>query len=82
MLHLYTAIRQHPTISGLLYYLLGWISGIILLLSKKQDSFVLFHVWQSIVVSGILTVPIVALNTLPPAGDGIYEILAALYWAV
>lgn len=67
---------------GLLCYPLGWISGIILLFSKKEDSFVRFHAWQSIVTFGILTVPIVVLNLLPPTHDVVYLVLMILYWIV
>ncbi len=79
---IYAAIRQHATIFGLLCYVVGWISGIVMLCAKRQDSFVRFHAWQSIVLFGILTIPIVVLNTIPPAGDIVYEILIALYWIV
>src|SRR4030042_4894575 len=54
--------RLQPNIAVLFCYLLGWVSGVILLFIKKEDSLVRFHAWQSIITFGILTVPIVVLN--------------------
>lgn len=69
-------------VQGLLCYVLGWISGIVLLLSRKEDSFVRFHAWQSIITFGIMTVPILVLNLLPPAEDIVYLALQIVYWLV
>ncbi|MCX6009176.1 MAG: HD domain-containing protein [Chloroflexi bacterium] len=69
-------------IAGLLCYSLGWISGIVLLLIKKEDNFVRFHAWQSIVTFGILTVPILVLNLLPPTNVILYWFLVILYWII
>ena len=69
-------------IAGLLCYLLGWISGIILLLVKKRDAFVRFHAAQSIVAFGILTVPILALNLLTLTNVILYWFLVIVYWIV
>ena len=49
-----TGLQQN--IAGLLCYILGWITGIIFLIIEKDDKFVRFHAWQSIIVFGILTV--------------------------
>ena len=67
---------------GLLCYVLGWISGIVLLFTKKEDSFVRFHAWQSVITFGILTVPILVLNLLSPTGDAPYLVLTILYWII
>ena len=45
-----------PKVAGLLCYLLGWITGLIFLLLEKEDRFVKFHAWQSILLFGGLTV--------------------------
>lgn len=42
-------------VAGLLCYVLGWVTGIIMLLVDKRP-FVRFHAAQSIVVFGVLTV--------------------------
>ena len=49
-----TGLQQN--IAGLLCYVLGWITGIIFLIIEKDDKFVRFHAWQSVIVFGILTV--------------------------
>lgn len=71
-----------PNISGLLCYFLGWISGIIMLLIKGKDGFVRFHAWQSIIVFGILTIPITVLNLLTLTGSILYLFLIILYWII
>lgn len=40
-----------PNVAGLLTYLAGFITGIIFLIIEKEDRFVRFHAWQSIVLS-------------------------------
>jgi uncharacterized membrane protein len=49
-----TGLQQN--IAGLLCYVLGWITGIIFLIIEKDDKFVRFHAWQSVIVFGLLTV--------------------------
>lgn len=39
-----------------LAYLLGWITGIILLLTEKNDDFIRFHAAQSLIVFGALSI--------------------------
>ena len=50
-------------VAGLLCYILGWLTGIILLLIDKRP-FVKFHAAQSIVVFGSLTVLRIALGVM------------------
>ena len=52
-----------PKIAGLLTYLLGWVTGLIFLLIEKDDSFVKFHAWQSVLVFGGLTVISIVLTS-------------------
>ncbi|MGA7678435.1 MAG: HD domain-containing phosphohydrolase [Dehalococcoidia bacterium] len=77
-----SATRLRPNIFGLLCYSLGWISGIIMLLIKGKDRFVRFHAWQSIIVFGILTVPITVLNLLTLTDSVLYWTLFILYWII
>jgi uncharacterized membrane protein len=77
-----SATRLRPNIFGLLCYLLGWISGIIMLLTKGKDRFVRFHAWQSIIVFGILAVPIAVLNLLILTDSVLYWFLFILYWII
>jgi len=41
----------NPNLAGLLTYLAGFITGIIFLLIERENRFVRYHAWQSILVS-------------------------------
>ena len=43
-----------PNVAGLLCYLLTWVTGIIFLIIEKNNKFVRFHAFQSIIVFGVL----------------------------
>ena len=77
-----SATKLRPNIFGFLCYLLGWISGIIMLLTKGKDGFVRFHAWQSIIVFGILTVPITVLNLFTFTDPILYWSFFILYWLI
>ncbi|MCL5675895.1 MAG: hypothetical protein M1120_02080 [Patescibacteria group bacterium] len=47
---------DNKNVMGALAYLLGFVTGIVLLLVEKKDKFVRFHAAQSTVVFGILFV--------------------------
>lgn len=74
-------ISLPSNIAGLLCYTLGWISGVALLLLKKDDAFVRFHAWQSIITFTPLCVLLVLLNLLTASG-AVYWPLVLLYWLV
>ena len=57
--------RLEPRLAGVLCYLLGVISGIILLTVERQNRFVRFHALQSILFSALV---VVVLLTLTLAG--------------
>jgi uncharacterized membrane protein len=57
-----------PNVAGLLCYVLGWVTGIIFLVIEKDNEFVRFHAWQSIVVFGALTVASIVLGFIPIIG--------------
>ncbi|MFC2002431.1 DUF4870 domain-containing protein [Chloroflexota bacterium] len=74
-----------PNIAGLLCYLGGWITGIILLIIEKNNKFVRFHALQSIVTFGVLTVASAFMNWIPLVGDffsAFIGILAFILWIV
>ena len=77
-----TVARPQPNIILLLCYVLGWISGLFFLFTKREDSLVRFHAWQSIIVFGILTIPIIVLNVVATENDVLYLVLFILYWIV
>lgn len=43
-------------IAALLAYVLGWISGLVVILVEKDNAFVRFHAMQSIITFGALTI--------------------------
>lgn len=47
----YSSINLAPNITAFLSYLVGWVSGLIVLLLEKQNRFVRFHAMQSILLS-------------------------------
>jgi len=71
-----------PNVAGLLSYALGCLTGIIFLLIEKKDEFVRFHAWQSIITFGILSIPLIILNSIPPLGGLIYQSLIVIYWMI
>ncbi len=50
-----TSLGLNQNITALLCYLVGWISGLIIILLEKDNQFVRFHAMQSILVFGGLT---------------------------
>lgn len=60
---------KNQNLKAALAYLLGFITGVYLLLTEKDDNFVRFHAMQSTLVFGILFilnfVPIINFFTLP-----------------
>jgi uncharacterized membrane protein len=59
-----TSIGLTENVAGLLCYVLGWISGLILLLIEQENKFVRFHAVQSIVTFGGITIISIALSIL------------------
>ena len=51
-----TSLGLNQNITALLCYLIGWISGLIILLLEKDNKYVRFHAMQSILVFGGLTI--------------------------
>ena len=50
-----TALGCDANVAAALAYLLGWISGVVVLLTERQNRFVRFHAFQSILVFGALS---------------------------
>ena len=71
--------------AGLLCYVLGWISGIVLFLIEPENKFVRFHAIQSIVVFGALNIAVIILGWIPVLGavfSWIISVLAFILWIV
>ncbi len=59
-----TSLGLDRNVSALLSYLLGWVSGLIVILIEKEDAFVRFHAMQSIVTFGAITILSITLGTM------------------
>lgn len=74
-----TSTGLDPKLAGLLAYLLGWISGLVMYLVEKDNHEVRFHAAQSILVSLALLalyIPLTILGFIPIIG--IIALLASL----
>lgn len=48
--------EKKGNVNAALTYLAGWVTGLIFLLTEKEDQFIRFHAAQSLVVFGALTI--------------------------
>lgn len=80
-----TSTGLEENIAGLLCYVLGWISGLVFILIERENKFVRFHAFQSIVVFGALTIASIILSLIPVIGDvlgWLISVLAFILWIV
>jgi uncharacterized membrane protein len=80
-----TSTGLSPNVAGLLCYVAGWVSGIILFVLEQKNQFVRFHAVQSIVVFSTITVAGVILGLIPVVGDVfsvIIGIIGFIVWII
>ncbi|MDD5604625.1 MAG: DUF4870 domain-containing protein [Dehalococcoidales bacterium] len=77
-----TSSGLEENVAGLLCYLFGWIGGLVFLLIEKENAFVRFHAWQSIVVFGAFSIVLIILNIIPIIGWIISSILGLLVFVL
>lgn len=80
-----SSIGLGENVAGLLCYVLGWVSGLILLLLERESRFVRFHAIQSIFVFGVLTVASIVIGWIPVIGavvSYLISLLALALWIV
>lgn len=68
-------------VAGLLSYLVGWISGLILFLIEEKDEFVRYHAMQSIIFFGAVTVVWIVfgfLSWIPGPAGVLFTVLISL----
>lgn len=70
-----TSTGIHPTVAGLLCYLLGFVTGIIFLVIEKENRFVRFHAMQSVFTFVSIFVVNVILHFIPFIGWVLMPIL-------
>jgi uncharacterized membrane protein len=66
--------KKEGNTKALLTYAVGWITGLIFLLTEKDDKFIRFNAAQSVVVFGSLTV----ISLIPALGQLVSIILMPL----
>jgi uncharacterized membrane protein len=80
-----TSSGMEENVAGLLCYLFGWLSGLIFLLIEKENKFVRFHAWQSIIVFAAFTIVTIVLRVIPVIGwvvSSILGIVVFVLWIV
>ena len=80
-----TSTGLQENVAGLLCYVLGWISGIIFLIIEKDNKFVRFHAWQSILVFGALTILTLIFRWIPFVGfviSCVIDVVGFILWVV
>lgn len=77
--------NSNQNVMGAVAYLLGFITGIILLLTEKNNKFVRFHAMQSTIVFGGLAIIHIALGFVPALGalvGSLLSIIGFVLWIV
>ena len=80
-----TSIGLDPNVAGLLCYVLGWLSGIIIFILERDNQYVRFHALQSIIVFGALNIAISLLTWIPIIGGffgAVFGITIFILWIV
>ena len=78
-----TLLGIDENVEGLLCYILGWITGILLLILEKENKFVRFHAAQSLATFLPLSVILVIVGMMPLIGwllAGPISILTLILW--
>jgi uncharacterized membrane protein len=63
-----SSLGMSENVAGLLAYLFGWISGLIIFLIERESQFVRFHALQSLIFFGSLTLIISIFGRIPIVG--------------
>ena len=80
-----TSMGLEENIAGLLCYVLWWITGIVFLLVEKDNKFVRFHAWQSIITFGFVSVASFILNFIPFIGTFlgiVLSVVSVILWVI
>ena|SRR3990167_70590 len=71
-----------------LSYLLGFVTGIVILLVEKQDKFIRFHAMQSTLIFGVLFIANFVINLVITPGvfwsllNGLISLIVLVVWLV
>ena len=78
-----TSLGMDENVEGLLCYVLGWLTGIIFLVTEKKSKFVKFHAAQSLITFVGLTILILIFAWIPFVGwaiAAIIDIIGFILW--
>ncbi len=83
-------VRTDPNrnLVAALSYLLGFVTGIVILLVEKQDKFIRFHAMQSTVIFGALFIVNFVINMVIPSSiiwsllNGLISLVVLVVWLV
>lgn len=73
-----TSTGMQANVAALLSYVLGWVTGLIFFLIEKENKFVRFHAFQSIVTFGGFTVLSIVLTFIPVVGWALIPVVYVL----
>jgi uncharacterized membrane protein len=73
-----TSTGMQANVAALLSYVLGWVTGLIFFLIEKENKFVRFHAFQSIVTFGGFTVLSIVLTFIPVIGWALIPVVYVL----
>lgn len=71
-----TGMEQN--VAALLCYVLGWITGLVFILIEKDNKFVRFHAWQSLITFGAINILMIVIGWIPFIGWFIAAVLGGL----
>lgn len=80
-----TDLKVDENIACFLCYILGWISGLVVLLIEKKNAMVRFHAMQSIIVFGSLSILGIVLSFQPFFGlplMSLVHLAAVVLWVI
>ena len=80
-----TSSGLEENVAGLLCYVLGWVSGLVLFLLETENKFVRFHAVQSIIVFGFLNIVGIIFGWMSWFGwviSSFVGLLAFVFWIV
>lgn len=80
-----TASGLQENVAGLLCYVLGWVSGLILYLIETENKFIRFHAVQSMIVFGFLNITGIIfgwMNYIGVAVNSVVGTIAFILWVV
>jgi uncharacterized membrane protein len=63
-----SSLNMRENVAGLLCYVFGWVSGLVMYLLEKKSRFVRFHAVQSMVTFGILSIVGLVFRRIPVIG--------------